>query len=236
MGRIEQMSIKKEVMIGNCRLLLGDCLSIMPTLDKVDAVVTDPPYGIDYVSDHKNSIDYGKIKNDGVAFDPGPFLFAKETIMFGGNNFANRLPVGGWIVWDKRCSFAADKIMGSPFELAWCSKKNLYKIIRVLHGGAKNADALNGDVANAARFHPTQKPVVVMCEVVRYTKGETVFDPFMGSGSTGVACAKLGRKFIGIELEEKYFDIACERIQRAYDQPDLFVAPPEKPTQEGMEF
>jgi len=230
------MTYKRKEVIGDCTLYLGDCLEIMPTLDKVDAVVTDPPYGIDYKSEHRKSIEYKKIHGDDVEFNPAPFLFAKETVMFGGNNFANKLPVGGWIVWDKRCSFAADRIMGSPFELAWCSRKNLYKIIRVLHGGAKNADALNGDVANAARFHPTQKPVVVMREVLKYVKGQTILDPFMGSGTTGVACAKLGRKFIGIELEPKYFDIAAERIQKAYDQPDLFVEQPKKAEQSGFDL
>ncbi|MCP4122434.1 MAG: site-specific DNA-methyltransferase, partial [Bacteroidetes bacterium] len=88
------------------------------------------------------------------------------------------------------------------------------------------------------RVHPTQKPVEVMkwC-VTKLPKGtETILDPFMGSGTTGVACAKLGRKFIGIELDETYFNIACERIQKAYDQPDLFIEPPKPQVQEDMKI
>ena len=216
------------VIIGDCTLYLGDCLEILPTLGKVDAVVTDPPYGIGYKSAHKNSIDYSLIANDDRPFDPGPFLQFKESIVWGGNNFADKLPIGGWVVWDKRLSFSADRIMGSPVELAWCSRRNLFKIIRVLHGGAKNADALNGDVANAARFHPTQKPVIVMRECVSWLHGDIILDPFMESGSTGVACVKLGRKFIGIEIEPKYFDIACKRIEEATRQPDMFIKRPEQ--------
>lgn len=86
-----------------------------------------------------------------------------------------------------------------------------------------------------SRLHPTQKPVGIMGWCVEKTDG-IVLDPFMGSGTTGVACAKLGRKFIGIEIEPKYFDIACERIQKAYDQPDLFVEPPAKAVQESMAY
>ncbi|TXH44901.1 MAG: site-specific DNA-methyltransferase [Desulfurellales bacterium] len=90
-------------------------------------------------------------------------------------------------------------------------------MVRALHGGAKNADARNGDVSNAARFHPTQKPVCVMeASVSVFPKARTILDPYMGSGSTGLACIKTGRQFIGIELEKKYFDIACERIRKAW--------------------
>ncbi|WP_416877948.1 DNA methyltransferase [Litorimonas sp.] len=87
-------------------------------------------------------------------------------------------------------------------------------------------------------LHPTQKPVSLMEQNVRWTSGH-VFDPFMGSGTTGVACAKLGRKFTGIELDPDYFDIAVERIRKAYEQPDMFVAPPSKPIapiQEGFDL
>ncbi len=85
--------------------------------------------------------------------------------------------------------------------------------------------------------HPCPKPIKSWQKLVNRVsrKGETILDPFMGSGTTGVACAKLGRKFIGIEIEPKYFDIACERIQKAYDQPDLFVEPPKKPKQLGFD-
>ena len=209
--------------IGDATLYLGDCLDILPTLGKVDAVVTDPPYGIDYKSTHKNSLDYLPIAGDKNNFDPSPWLKFPQVILWGGNNFATSLPIGGWIVWDKRLSISADKILGSPFELAWCLNHKLFKMVRLLHGGAKNADAKNGDVANAARFHPTQKPVQLMIRCLTFLSGnaETILDPYMGSGSTGLACMNLERKFIGIEIEPKYFDIACERIENAQRQGDL---------------
>jgi len=86
--------------------------------------------------------------------------------------------------------------------------------------------------------HPTQKPIEVMCWCIeRLPDGaNTILDPFMGSGTTGVACAKLGRKFIGIEIEPKYFDIACRRIEAAYAQPDMFIVPPAKPVQASFEM
>src|ERR1019366_8508864 len=128
----------------------GDCRRIMPFIRGIGAVVTDPPYGIGYLSHHQNSIDYGGgIKGDNEEYDPNPILSLNVfTILWGGNNFANRLPIGGWIVWDKRLSESADKILGSPFELAWCSHRTTYKIVRVLHGGCVNADAPNGAVVN----------------------------------------------------------------------------------------
>jgi site-specific DNA-methyltransferase (adenine-specific) len=163
-------------------------MDILPMLGKVDAVITDPPYGIDYKASQPNAIEYGLILNDEVDFDPSPFMDFDNVVLWGGNNFANKLPVGGWFVWDKRCSLSADRMMGSPFELAWVSDRKKYKIARIQHGGAKNADALNGDVANAARYHPTQKPVLLMKWCIdQIGNPQTILDPFMGSGTTGVA-------------------------------------------------
>lgn len=201
----------------------GDCLDVLPTLSGVDAVVTDPPYGIGYLSSHENSIDYGRIVNDDKPFDPAPLLGYAKVVLWGGNNFADRLPIGGWITWDKRCSEAADRILGSPFELAWCSHRTLFKMVRLLHGGAKNADAPNGDVANQPRYHPTQKPVKLIERCIEYIgPADTILDPFMGSGTTGVAAVRLGRKFIGIEIDEGYCAIAKRRIQEAEQAFALF--------------
>jgi DNA modification methylase len=85
----------------------------------------------------------------------------------------------------------------------------------LVRGGKEN-------ISNGPKLHPWQKPEALLMWCVEKTKGETVLDPFMGSGTTGVACANLGRKFIGIEIEKKYFDIACERIEAAYSQGRLF--------------
>ncbi len=191
----------------------GDCRDILPHLPKVDLMLTDPPYGIDYVSHHANSLEYMRIVGDKADFDPAPFLSFDNAIMWGGNNYADKLPIGGWICWDKRLSEAADKILGSPFELAWCSHRKLFRIVRLLHGGAKNADAPNGDVANAPRYHPTQKPIKLMMACLSYfPKAQTILDPFMGSGTTLRAAKDLGRKAIGIEIEEKYCEIAVKRL------------------------
>jgi site-specific DNA-methyltransferase (adenine-specific) len=221
----------KKVTIGNATLYCADCMDVLPTLPKVDVVITDPPYGIGYKASQPGAINYGLIYGDEDDFDPKPFLTYQNIVFWGGNNFANQLPVGGWFVWDKRVSEAADRMMGSPFELAWVSNRKKYKIARIQHGGAKNADALNGDVANAERFHPTQKPVALMKWCIEQVGNpETILDPFMGSGTTGVAAIQLGRSFIGIEREPKYFDIACQRIEQAVAQGQLFA--PEQPKQE----
>jgi len=219
--------------IGDATLYLGDCRDILPTLGKVDAVVTDPPYGIDYSTKALKNLgakQFSKIHGDESAPDLS-FLFAlsKPTLLFGANNFPNVLPHRGrWFCWDKRTiDGACDAMLGSPFELAWANKTHgQYKICRVLHGGVVNADG-------GARFHPTQKPIQVMVEAIRFlaNDAQTILDPFMGSGTTGVACVKLGRKFIGIEIDETYFDIACRRIEEAYRQPRLFDEPAPKPVQ-----
>lgn len=122
-------------------------------------------------------------------------------------------------------------MLGSPFELAWTSKDHGYdRMIRLLHGGV-----VNNDGANVRREHPTQKPVRLMelC-LDMHPKAKTVCDPFMGSGTTGVACARMGLQFTGIERERKYFDIACRRIEQAYAQPRLFTEEKPVPKQLGM--
>jgi site-specific DNA-methyltransferase (adenine-specific) len=208
---------------GRIRLINADCLEVLPTLTGIDAVVTDPPYGIDYQSSHQFSIEYGKIDGDDKPFDPTPWLNFENVILWGGNNFANRLPVGGWICWDKRLSEAADKILGSPFELAWCSRRKLFRIVRLLHGGAKNADAKNGDVANAKRFHPTQKPVRLMEACLNcFPNAELILDPYAGSYSTAVACIRRERRCIAIEKEPKYFEIGKKRCREEYARTVLF--------------
>lgn len=218
----------REETIGDCRLILGDCLEILPTLGKVDAVVTDPPYGIADKWVGGKGHGWGKSRAEGVLrnqWDTEPLngeaLTAvlnagKEIIIWGGNYF--KLPPSRcWFIWNKpERGFTL-----AEAEMAWTNRDNVVRVF----------DYKRSDVD---RVHPTQKPVAVMEWCVGWTKG-TVIDPFMGSGTTGVACAKLGRKFIGIEIEERYFDIACERIEKAYAQPDLFVAPPAKHKQEAME-
>jgi site-specific DNA-methyltransferase (adenine-specific)/modification methylase len=223
--------------IGDCTLYLADCRDVLPTLGKVDAVVTDPPYGLQYKSHLEN---LGAQRFDAIANDDGNLdlrlilTFAPIVLSFGANCYPNQLPHRGrWLCWDKRTiDGSADKMMGSPFELAWTSKTSGFdKIVRVLHGGVVNADG-------GKREHPTQKPISVMLQAIQWVAkdAETILDPFMGSGTTGVACVNLGRKFIGIELDPDYFEIACKRISEAYKQPRLFADTAPKPVQAGFDL
>jgi len=215
------MNIRIET-IGDATLYLGDCMSILPTLDKVDAVITDPPYGINENS--KKVASRGKLAapKDYGDFDWDKHPPSDELIelirtkgqyqaFFGGNYFTLP-PTSCWLVWDK---LNGDNDF-ADCELAWT---NWHKAVRRLQW------RWNGMIrqGNEERYHPTQKPLEVMKWVITLCpKSETILDPFMGSGTTGVAAIQLGRKFIGIEREPKYFDIACQRIEQAVAQPRLF--------------
>jgi site-specific DNA-methyltransferase (adenine-specific)/modification methylase len=214
--------VAEKVTIGNCTLYHGDCREVLPLLPACDLILTDPPYGIGYVATTPNATKHAAIVGDDALMDLR-FIFSTEAIVitWGANNYPELLPHRGrWICWDKRGGIeAADRMLGSPFELAWSSVDHGYnKMIRLLHGGVVNADA-----ANAKREHPTQKPIKLMevC-LAMHPKAATVCDPFMGTGTTGVACVNLGKAFVGIECERQYFDVACRRIEQAYAQPRLF--------------
>lgn len=219
--------------IGDATLYLGDCRDILPTLGTVDACVTDPPYGIDYGRAGGFSAAHGWGQwRENVSWDqdrPPADIFAamigvsRHQIIWGGNYFTDYLPPSmQWLIWDKgqRDFSLAD------FEMAWSSQNKAARIINY-----PRAKALQD-----GKEHPTQKPVEVMkwCIEMLPSNVQTILDPFMGSGTTGVACAKLGRKFIGIEIDEDYFNIACERIRKAYAQPDLFISRPAPAGQEVM--
>lgn len=220
--------------IGDATLYLGDCLEVLPTLGKVDAVVTDPPYGIGiarrgtFGSDNMAPVrDYGKSDWDDAPPSAETLATLRRCsdwqIVFGGN-FFGLPPSSCWLVWDKRTT--GDY---ADCELAWT---NLPKAVRKIEW------LWNGMIRKGAeeRHHPTQKPLGVMrwCIEQLPPKCSTILDPFMGSGTTGVACANLGRKFIGIEIEPRYFDIACRRIAEAYQQPRLEFAERPKTIQESM--
>lgn len=217
----------REEIIGDCRLILGDCREILPTLGPVDAVVTDPPYGIGEGA--KRGLSRGKMASpriyagtDGWDDEPiGPDLIAAirensaHQIIFGGNYFEGLGPTSCWLVWDKQNGendFA-------DCELAWT---NLPKAVRRIYWRWNGMIRKGDDV----REHPTQKPVGVMEWCIGHlpASAQTILDPFMGSGTTGVACVNLGRSFIGIERDPDYFDIACKRIDEAVRQPRLFDA------------
>lgn len=228
------MTYQRKEQIGNCTLYLGDFHEVLPALTGVDAVVTDPPYGINYRSNHNSSRrgEWAKwtrhenlpgIVGDEEPLDPEPILsLGVPTVIFGGNYCADRLPpTRCWLVWDKRDGIGPNN--QADCELAWTNLDNVSRLYRHMWSGLLRAGEEN--VAKQPKVHPHQKPVALMrwCIAQLPDGCRTVMDPYMGSGSTGVAAARDGMGFIGIEVDESYFDIACRRIREAYSQPDMFV-------------
>lgn len=254
---------RKEV-IGDCVLYLGDCLEIMPTLGKVDHVICDPPYE-NHVHESKDILAKQRVLPSGrkpfEACDFESIDDIREKFIYLCDKFCD-----GWLVsfcTIEGTAFWADKINKSTikykrpcvwvkpdstpqfngqcpaigaecFITAWCGEG----ISKWNGGGKRGVYTYLTNQPDRTGLHPTEKPIPLMAEIVKdfTSAGQTVLDPFMGSGTTGVACVKLGRKFIGIELDEKYFDIACKRIEEAYKQPDLFIETPAKPVQEKIIF
>lgn len=227
--------------IGDATLYLGDCREILPTLGKVDAVVTDPPYGIlnlggevagAVVRKSPRQLGSGTLKNrllnqSNVEWDVAPDeeTFAQLRAMsrwqiFWGGNYFPLPPTRAVLIWDKDQPWENF----SQVEVAWSNLSRPAALFR--------ESATRG---TPGKEHPTQKPLSLMMWCVsKVPDVGAVLDPYMGSGTTGVACANLGRTFIGIEREPAYFDIACRRIEEAYRQPRLFDEPPPKPVQGSM--
>lgn len=217
---------KRVEVIGQCELYLGDCMEVMPTLERVDAVVTDPPYGLG----KKMQGGTWGAKDEMSGFLQWDLEAKQEwideilkksvpTIIWGGNYFD--VPSARcWLLWSK---INAVPTM-SDAEMAWTN----------LDKPTKRFDAPVGRVEFG---HPTSKPLPLMqwC-LTHIPKAQKILDPFTGSGTTGVACVKSGRSFVGIELNEEYFETACDRIRKAYAQPDFFVSAPkpEEPKQEAF--
>lgn len=217
-------------------LYLGDCREILPTLGKVDAVVTDPPYGIGYAHGEEKSRFATRFADVAIVGDDEPFdprfllKAARFIVLFGANHFADKLPAeSGWIVWDKRCGKGQND--QADCELAWTNSGRVARVINHFWSGFSKASEVG-----VARDHPTQKPIEVMKRCIEHVPPPalSILDPFMGSGTTGVAAVKLGRKFIGIEIEPKYFDIACRRITEATKQLDMFIERPAPAKQQAM--
>jgi site-specific DNA-methyltransferase (adenine-specific) len=229
----EPILYKRKEIIGDCTLYLGDCRDVLPTLGKVDAVVTDPPYGIGWQPrvNHQN-----QKWVDAIEVDIRSIIIGRYNLVWGGQYFADKLPLNeGWLTWCKRpidMDFSNDNRTYATTEMAWRDWGKAKFIAQVWDGGMRA-----GAAENRTFCHPSQKPIEVMEWCIRQLPDDAliVLDPFMGSGTTGVACVKLGRSFIGIEREPDYFDIACERIRKAYAQPDMFISSPTpKATQETM--
>ena len=208
----------KPVIIGNATLYCGDCRDILPMLPKVDAVITDPPYGIGIAA---NPVRQAHEKLDWDASAPDSEIInscvsAGDVAVLWGGNYFDLSP--------QQCFFIWDKVQPQDFslamcEFAWTNKKGPAKMHRQ-------------SVLSYRKEHPTQKPIELMewC-ITQVGNPQTILDPFMGSGTTGVAAVQMGRKFIGIERAPKYFDIACKRIEDAQRQVDLFIAPAPKAEQ-----
>lgn len=211
--------MSEVVTIGDAVLYHADCLDVLPTLPKVDAIVTDPPYGINAARDRHSQKD-GWVDYPAAGWDqdrPGRAVFdvmraiSSAQIIWGGNYFTDYLPpTMQWLVWDKgqRGFSVAD------CEFAWSSQQKAARIFNYTRSAA----------IQDGKEHPTQKPLALMRWCIdRLDKPKAIADPFMGSGTTGVACVDMGLRFIGIERERVYFDIACERIENAYRQQRMFA-------------
>jgi site-specific DNA-methyltransferase (adenine-specific) len=201
--------------IGAAQLYLADCRDVLPTLGPVDAVVTDPPYGIGAGRMNLGGCVASRMEKsswDDELPDLGALLALDcDKIIWGGNYFSELPASRGWLVWDKGASFEGRSF--AECELAWTS---LDMVVR--------KHALWQVKEGIEREHPTQKPIGIMRWCLGFLpNAATICDPFMGSGTTGVAAVQMGRKFIGIERDPGYFDIACRRIEQAQRQADLFI-------------
>lgn len=218
--------------IGLATLYLGDCREILPTLAPCDLILTDPPYGIGVCNRSDGGVGsiasgskmYGREQWDKEA--PPAWLFglmrekARWLIIWGGNYY-DLPPSPCWFAWDK----GQRDFTFADGELAWT---NLEKAVRFL-------TVPRGELVAEGKDHPTQKPLRLMEWCIDHApKADTVCDPFLGSGTSGVAAVKMGRTFAGIEREPKYFEIACKRIEDAQRQTSMFEQPATKAEQHAF--
>lgn len=256
------MNYKRKEIIGDCTLYLGDCLEVMPTLKPVSHAIFDPPYedeihnsigkvrrndGVEIIETFGfSSINKirSSVASQCILLSDGWFIafcIAEGTKAWEQEIKKNGGKYDTTIAWIKPDAMPRMNGQGPArgFECAvtaWCGVG-----YRKWNAGGKRGIYTHNvnppeRISKHDGGHPTEKPLPLMMEILKDFTGpnETILDPFMGSGSTGVACVKLGRKFIGIELEERYFNIACERIHEAYRQPDMFIEPMKTPEQEKL--
>lgn len=220
--------------IGDCTLYCGDCLEILPTLGKFDAAITDPPFGVgNFVQTTGRLMGRGASRGQDVDWNespPPPVFFytlqamTKHRIIWGANFFNCFEDRGGAIIWDK-CQRMPNF---SKADIASCTHFQKTEIVRIPW---TNFTATH----KAETDHPCERPVSLYEWCIDYLPRIcSVIDPYMGSGSVGVACARKGLRFVGVEQSGAYFDAACQRIRDAYKQPDMFVPSTTKPVQEAM--
>ena len=196
----------------------GDCRGMLPEMPVADLLLTDPPYGIRYVASARGRVagrlEGERVRGDDEPFDPRPLLgLAKRAVIFGANHFAHLLPPGGWIIWSKVqdnrwCSggFSARSLA----EVAWTNAHRHVELYNCFWAGSP----VHRQTERGLQFHPTQKPAELMSWIVGRTSqpSDLVLDPYMGSGPVAVACQLQGRRYIGIEIEERYCEIAVQRL------------------------
>lgn len=205
--------MRKEV-IGNATLYLADCREVLPQVPRADALITDPPYGINITKSNRLAVSRGMGGHDWDGGAPSMVELAlicaagRDKIIWGGNYFGLP-PARCVLVWDKQ----NDGRDFADLEMAWT---NLDAVARIFRMRPMNMDG--------GKEHPTQKPLQLMrwC-ISKCTSPLTVIDPYMGSGSTGAAAVGMGLSFTGIEAHEPYFDLACRRIEDAQRQEKLFA-------------
>lgn len=199
----------------SCTIYHADCMDILPTIPPVDLVLTDPPYGISHPTNYDargrgklaKCNDYSPVFNDNKPFDPKPFLSIGNAHCFWGGNYYDLPKTNGWLVWDKERPHELDQ---ATAELAWTDFVKGVRVFRYMWNGMIRAGE------RGENYHPTQKPVDLMRWVLnlKWTPAGLIFDPFMGSGPVLRAAKDLGRKAIGIEIEEKYCEIAAKRLEQ----------------------
>ena len=191
-------------------------LDVLPFVCREAFLLSDPPYGMRYTARASRSVRATRevdevIEGDFVPFDPRPFLVFKNTVLWGANWYANDLPTTGrWLCWDKREETTPDD--GSDFELAWTSLPG--KASR-MHRQLWRGVCIRGEEVGRKRVHPMQKPIALMhwcLQQMGVKLGDTVFDPFAGSATVGVACLRLGVNYIGVECDAKHFATAATRL------------------------
>ncbi len=251
----------EPVRIGDATLYLGDCLEILPMLGEVDSVVTDPPYSSGARRDADKQVRGAMLRSmedeDWFSHDTmtgwGFSWFMRGIFIAMRGHLTPGAHVYVFIDWRQTpnvygllesCGYRVNHCLvwaKTHFGMgAYWRNQHENIVFASLGQPVDMADRGMGSVliysgvSPLTRQHPTEKPIELIKAVIEATQALIILDPFMGSGTTGVACANLGRKFIGIEIEERYFQIACERIQKAYAQPDFFVEPPKPAKQDAL--